>query len=105
MSKDTAQYKDYISKEYDRLFSKDQTDAVEKPYYYFVMYGSEGIEYFKCIRDQSEISYDQINSLKLTARFNSHRNLGVYAFKLSKLMPEVLITDDFFSREGVIKIY
>lgn len=63
----------------------------DQPYYHFVMFGNEGLEGYKVVRSESEISIDTLNNMGLRARMNGHRNISVYAFKAnSKIEPEFI---------------
>jgi hypothetical protein len=95
-----------ISKNYSELFkpSLEVISNAGKPYYHFVMFGNEGVEGYKVVRDESEIKPETISKMKLRARINAHRNVSVFAFKSDSKVDMNDITKKMLKGDHVIKL-
>lgn len=79
---------------------------MKRDYYHFIMFGSEGLEGYCVAEDPDHLGDGMIEGMKLRARFNSHRNINVYAFKADIKISEDLITEKFLSEtKGIIKLF
>lgn len=70
------------TQEFDILFKTDDPNAPQMPpleWFMLMGIGNEGVEMFLCTADFDEASTHR-HTFTLTARFNSHRNISVYAW-------------------------
>ena len=83
----------------------ESKSAGEELYYHFIMFGSEGCEGYRVVEDPEEISGSAIESMRLRARFNSHRDVKVYAFSLGQKIPMKAITKELLEKDGILRLY
>jgi len=94
------------NKEYKKILKELGPFKEDKrSFYHFVMFGSEGVEGYKVVRDETEMANGDIMAMKLRARFNSHRNIEVHAFKSDVLIPSECITKKFLKSIKTVKLY
>ena len=94
----TEEYRNFIESEYKKLY----TDKSEK-YMYVVMYGNEGCEGLKEIKEQKDLNC--LMSMELRARINSQRDISIYAFSSEIEFDFDDITEKLLQNEKVIKVY
>lgn len=78
----TKEYKDHILNEYNRLFENPEE---KEPNIHIVMWGDEGLEGYKMAHEPKDL--DVLFPMEMRCRFNTHRNIGIYAFTADFVIP------------------
>ena len=95
-------YKQHIIDEYEKLMAEEKSDD-KKKYIHLVAYGNEGLEGYFVTKDIKKLGV--IHRMELRARFNSHRQIGVYGFMSDFVVDEDMINDDLLNMDDVVKLY
>jgi hypothetical protein len=98
----SEEYKQHIIEEYERLMVEErQNDSL--PYIHLIMYGNEGLEGYLVTKDVDKLSV--IHRMELRARFNTHRNIGVYGFLSNFIVKQDDINEELLELDKVVRLY
>lgn len=77
----------------------------DKPFYHFVMIGSEGVEGYRIARDEAEITPEFLTTMEFRARMNSQRNVHGWAFAFPSKVPADKITEELLKNLKATEIF
>lgn len=94
----------YSKEEYCKALLNYIQDDFENDeiFYHFVLFSDYGLEGYKVVKKESEISTSTISAMKLRARYNSQRNLNLYGFAAKREIPEEDINIDFINEYSIL---